>query len=274
MRASEPRAANGEGGRELKYSTRGKRVLDPLAGGGAEAIRGAYDAWTGRSSFPLDRLNRFGREAERLASGEDVEAWTHPQSGAVVPTRDRARIFAEGLRHVEEGTSHSLRGGVMYAVAKHYREPPALAGTEHASVIACGIPAETPGQSRQQAGGASAPVRIGVLLGAEDGLSAGEAAVERWEREHPDEAATLREQVSRQLAAEVGMRQISPRTLQIMGHSQYRQLVLQRLAAASAGETSRRAREMLAKASPLDMRRTLDLAEEDGAGPLPGETGL
>ena len=221
-----------DGGRESHSIDEREELRRECCARCGEGIRAAYAAWPGRERVAPESRDRFERQVERLATGEDDEAWTHPRSGAVVPAEDRARMFGLGLGLVADGTSRSPRGGVMYAVAKHYRVPPPVAGTEHAVVVAQGTAAEEPGGQRQQTATPRALVAVGVVIGAQDGKpTTTEDPVECWERDHARESAALREDVARQLAADVKERQISERTVRMIGRAQYRQLVLQRLGA-------------------------------------------
>jgi hypothetical protein len=233
-----PDPGNGEGAREIDQDHRHSevncesRIADP--------IRAAYFAWTGRHEFRPDRLSLFDRQAERLASGEDLEAWTHPQNGTVVPPEDRPRVFGFGLHHLQDVLSHTLRGGVMYAVAKHYRTPPPVPGTEHAAVLARGSAEEDSGRSSSHAQSVAAPIELSRILGGRRATRPlEEDSIQRWEREHVDECVKLRERVARQLAAEVRERQVSEHTLRIMGRAQYSRLVLQPISADGNGSTGR-----------------------------------
>jgi hypothetical protein len=212
---------------------------------------GLCAAWAANECLPKVRVALFNRQAERLASGRDVEAWTHLQNGAVVPPADRLRILGLGLRNFGDGTSHTLRGGVMYAVAKHYRIPPPVAGTEHAALVARATAEEGPRLTQARARPAATPtVLASVLRGRTARAVPEEDPVEGWERCHAEESAILREQIARELAADVGQRQISERILRSMGQAQYRHRVLQHLRIASNGaptalpaaETSRSSR--------------------------------
>jgi hypothetical protein len=196
----------------------------------AEAVWRAWTGWAGRGTLSADRRRAFDLQAERLASGADSEAWTHPLNGAVVSYEDRPRLLKIGLEHLENMTSRTLRGGVMYAVAKHYRTPPPVLGTEHAAVLAGAIAGESPGRNRSSTG-PTAMVTLASILLPPNGAAhtADEDPVERWERECPEESMKLRDRIARQIAAEVGGRKISEQTLLLMGRAQYRHLAIQQI---------------------------------------------
>lgn len=59
--------------------------------------------------------------------------------------------------------------------------------------------------------------------------TAEEDPVACWERDHPEESQKLRDRIARQIAAEVHGRKVSEQTLVLVGHSQYRHIVLQRV---------------------------------------------
>src|SRR5690606_24555138 len=133
------------------------------------------------------------------------------------------------------------RGGVMYAVAKCYRTPPPLPGTEYAEVVARGPAGEAPGQNRSP--GAFSPIVAAASVlqhsCAVDRI-ADEDPVVLWGRECPEQSVQLREQIARQIAAEVGRRKIADRTLLLIGGAQYRHLVLQRIRQSEAGRRKAR----------------------------------
>jgi hypothetical protein len=217
-------ASTGEGASEIKETEamNGDSRIDTKNWG--VAIRAVYAAWVEREALSADRRELFDRQAERLADGGDIEAWTHRQNGTVVPAEDRRRVFALGLRNLRDGTSRTLRGGVMYAVAKH------IAGTEHAAVVAKGSAAVTPGSDRNRAEPAAAVTPVCVLVARpEHGGAVGENPVERWERENPEECVPLRNRVAAQLVRDAGGWQVSEAVLRMMGRAQYEQLVLGRL---------------------------------------------
>jgi hypothetical protein len=147
-----------------------------------------------------------------------------------VPAGDRPRIFKLGLQHLEGRTSRTLRGGVMYAVAKCYRTPPPVPGTEYAAVVARGLAGEDPGRYRSP-GGSTVIVAAASILQrpTEFSRDADGDPVERWEREFPEESEKLRERIARQIAVEVGGRRISEKTLLLTGQAQYRHVALQRI---------------------------------------------
>jgi hypothetical protein len=118
----------------------------------------------------------------------------------------------------------------MYAVTKGYRTPPPVPGTEYAAVVARGWAGEDPGRNRSP-GGFTPIVAAASVLQHSSALdrTADEDPVELWERESPEESVQLREQIARQIAAEVGRRKVAEQTLLLIGRAQYRHLVLQRI---------------------------------------------
>jgi hypothetical protein len=198
-------------------------VPDPHA-----PLRAAYAAWAaGRP--------RFDQQAERLISGEDAAAWTHSKNGAVVPPSDRLRILRMGFDHVNHGTSDTLRGGVMYAVAREYRVPPPAPGSEAAAIAAAGDSAETPGRNRagEAANPALAPIRAALNGGppsappAPPPAAADDALIRAWEEAHPKECARLRTEVADQLELDTKDRAISAAALRGIGLGMYRAKVLE-----------------------------------------------
>jgi hypothetical protein len=138
-------APNDENGDGWKTSGENRRVIDDAnrtAEGSAAAMWRAWIEWRGGDELPPDRRQSFDRQAKALASGEDLNAWTHPVNGAIVRSGDRLRIFKLGLEHLQDMTSRTLRGGVMYAVTKCYRTPKPIPGTEYAVIVARGLAGE------------------------------------------------------------------------------------------------------------------------------------
>lgn len=104
---------NGEGGGKPGENERGDGETPRARPSPVEIIWRAWAGRTGRKELPAERRQSFDRQAERLASGHDLEAWTHPVNGAVVPSDDRRRIFKLGLQHLEGMIRRTLQGGVM-----------------------------------------------------------------------------------------------------------------------------------------------------------------
>ena len=228
-----PDGENGEGGKRLLEDRRGISDGHPTVESSTDVLWLSWTRWVGRQKLPPARRRAFELQAKALASGEDLEAWTHPQNGVIVPSSDRLRLFNLGLQHLQDMTSRTLRGGVMYAVAKCYRTPPPIQGTEYAAVVARGSAGEYPGRSRSRAANESKTLMAAATIlqpPSQPGHPADYDPVDSWEREYPDESVKLRDEVLRQIAAEVHGRRVSEQTLQLAGRAQYRHLVLRRIA--------------------------------------------
>jgi hypothetical protein len=101
----------------------------------AAAILEAWTTSAQAAALPPRRRRRADDQVARLASGDDLEAWTHPDTGTEVPVDCRVEVFRTALQHIAGGKSTWPRGAVMYEVAASWE---CLPGTEAAAVAGAG----------------------------------------------------------------------------------------------------------------------------------------